>query len=168
MSGPLTPTSDRLWSSFRKLVALLVAPTRFYGRYNYTVANPSLTTIDGTPVDPSLGLPAINGVPLMSDSIATYTPPAGGLCHIMFLDGDPAQPICVWTAGTATVVNVMGGGNPVARQGDQTQSFLPPTLTLACSGTLGGTPFVGTAVTVIPNPISGSITGPCSPTANVP
>ncbi len=156
-------SADRILGPIHAIVDQRVATMRFLGRYRYTISNPSTTTVDATPVDPSIGLPALNGVPLDSDSISTYVPPDGGECHIMFADGLPTMPRVVWTAGTATVVNVLGGSVPVARQGDQTTSFLPPTL--ICAGTVSGAPFTGTIT--VPNPISGSISGPCSATVNV-
>lgn len=145
---------DRTLGPIQQVIKKELAHTRFFGTYRYTISNPSTKTIDGTPMDTTLGLPDIQNVPLASDSISTYSPPNGGEAHIIFLDGSPAYPRCTWTDGTATVVNLRGGGNPVARLGDQTQSFLPPTLVLQGVGTSG--PFTATAT--IPNPISGSIT----------
>ena len=157
-------SQDRLLGPLQSVIDLRMSGVRFLGKYRYTISNPTLTTVDATPMDATMGLPSLQGVPLNSDSISTYVPPAGGECHIEFLDGKPTLPRCSWTSGTSTVVNVMGGENPVARLGDQTQSFLPPTLMLSCtSATIG--PF--TALATIPNPISGSITQG-SPSANVP
>jgi hypothetical protein len=144
---------DRTLGPIQQVIQKEIAHTRLFGKYRYTISNPSTTTIDCTPKNSKLGLPDLQNVPLMSDSISTYTPPNNGDCVIEFLDG--YIPVCTWTAGTATVVNLLGGSNPVARKGDQTQSFLPPTLLLNCIGTAG--PFTATAT--IPNPISGSITG---------
>lgn len=146
--------ADNIVGSFDAIVAKSVAPTRFHGRYGYTISNPTTTSVDAEPKNSTLGLPSLQNVPLRSDSIATYTPPDGGDCDIMFLDGVPTAPICVWTAGAPTMAQLLGGSNPVARQGDQVQVFLPPTLPL--SGTVGGSPFTGVAT--ITNPISGSIT----------
>jgi hypothetical protein len=56
---------------------------------------------------------------------------------------------------TVPDVEIAGGGNPVARLGDQVQSFLPPTLPVV--GTVSGAPFVGTIT--IASPITGCITG---------
>lgn len=159
--------SDRMLGPILGIIDQRVAPARFYGRYRYSISNPSTTTVDATPIDSSIGLPSLQGVPLDSDSIATYVPPDGGECHIMFLDGKPTMPRVVWTAGTATVVNVLGGKVPAARQGDATTSFLPPTLLISLLGTVSGSPFSGTGTVTIPNPISGSISGPCSATVNI-
>jgi hypothetical protein len=157
-------SADRLLGPLNSIVDQRVSPTRFYGRYRYTISNPSTSTVDASPMDQTIGLPGLTGVPLDSDSISTYVPPNGGECHIMFADGRPTMPRVVWTAGTATVVNVLGGSVPVARQGDQVTCFLPPTLPI--NGLINGSEtLVGTVV--IPNPISGSISGPCSATVNV-
>ena len=138
-------TTDRFLGALAQFIQAQIAPTRFYGRYRYTISNPTSSTVDITPVNSKLGLPTHQGVSLGSDSIATYTPPDGGTCHVQFLDGDPAYPVVVWTSGTATVVNVLGGSNPVARLGDQVQVFLPPAL-----------PFVGVSSS---GPVTGTITG---------
>jgi|HubBroStandDraft_3_1064219.scaffolds.fasta_scaffold36538_2 hypothetical protein len=160
-------TSDRLLGPLHSIIDQRMSTSRFYGRYRYTISNPTITTVDAVPVDPTIGLPSLNGVPLDSDSISTYIPPSGQECHIMFADGKPTMPRVVWTAGTATVVNVLGGGVPVARQGDQVTCFLPPTLVV--NGIIDqpspGTTLVGTIL--VPNPISGSINGPCSATVFV-
>lgn len=148
-----TDTGDRVLGPIQQIIQKEIAPTRLYGKYRYTISNPSTSTIDCSPKNTNLGLPTLQNVPLMSDSISTYTPPNGGDCIIEFLDG--YIPVCSWTAGTATVVNLLGGSNPVARLGDQTMSFLPPSLPLV--GTVDGTePFAGTVT--IPTPISGVIT----------
>jgi hypothetical protein len=152
----LTGTVDRILGPLQQLIARQLAPTRFYGRYAYTISNPTQTTVDGSPVNSVIGLPDLQGVPIAADSISTYTPPDGGACHIMFLDGIPTQPICVWTEGTASVVNLLGGSNPVARLGDQVQCFLPPTLPI--SGSLATPPSLFTGLITVANPISGSIT----------
>lgn len=161
----LTGTTDRLLGALEALIGRQVAPTRFYGRYEYTISNPSTTTVDCDPAPGALGLglPSLQNVPIDADSISTYVPPSGGLCHIMFVNGLPTRPICVWTAGTATMVNILGGSNPVARQGDQVTCFLPPSLVIV--GLIDNTESFSGTITV-PNPISGSISGPCSPTVN--
>lgn len=154
-AAPIIPIRDRLWEPFRKLVALLVAPTRFYGRYRYTISNPTSSTVDVTPVDSTLGLPSFKSISLDSDSISVYTPPSGGKCHVQFEDGNPALPVVVWTAGAPTMASLLGGPNPVARQGDQVMVFLPPTLVMTIlSGTFAGS----TGTIVVPNPITGAIT----------
>lgn len=145
--------ADNLTASFDAIVQKQVAPTRFYGRYSYTISNPSSSTVDASPVDKSLGLPDLQSVPIVADSISTYVPPDGGKCHIQFLDGVPTQPICVWTDEAPTMASILGGSNPVARQGDPTTSFLQPTLPI--QGLLNGQPFTG-VITVV-NPISGRI-----------
>lgn len=164
----LTDTAqDRLLGPLQSVIDLRMSGVRFYGRYRYTISNPTATTVDATPMDTSLGLPGLSGVPLDSDSISSYVPPNGGECHVQFMDGKPTLPRVVWTAGTASVVNVLGGSNPVARLGDQVQSFLPPSLVInaVISAPVPGTTLTGTII--VPNPISGAIVQG-SPTANVP
>jgi hypothetical protein len=150
----LTGTTDRFLGALQAFVARQIAPTRFYGRYEYTISSPSATTIDGSPTDDAIGLPDLQNVPLDGDSISSYVPPSGGICHIQFLNGLPTQPICVWTSGNPSSAKLLGGPTPVARIGDTIQAFLPPTLPVV--GDVGGSPFTGT-ITVV-NPITGTIT----------
>lgn len=158
------PTADRVLGPLHSIIDRRTSPMRYFGRYRYTISNPTTTTVDATPMDSTLFLPSLQGVPLDSDSISTYVPPSGGECHIMFADGLATMPRVVWTAGTATVCNVLGGSNPVARQADQTQSYLPPTLPIV--GVINDNEsFTGTIT--VPNPISGSIVQG-SPSVNVP
>jgi hypothetical protein len=117
VTGPLVPTNDRIWGPFRALVNLLLQPTRFYGTYEYTITGTDGTTVNGTPNDPSLNLPSINGAELRADSIATQTPTVGNLCHIIFVNGDPARFKCSWCAPPPTAVSIAGGADYVALAG---------------------------------------------------
>lgn len=146
---PNMPMQDRMLGPIQQTIDRQIAPLKFLGRYNYTISNPTSSTVDGTPVNSTLGLPDVTGAPITADSISTYTPPNGSNCHIMFLDGDPSQPICVWTAGAPTMAMLLNGTNPVARLGDQVQAFLPAML-----------PFIGTAiVSGSPAPVTGTVMG---------
>lgn len=147
--------TDRVLGPIQQIIRKEIEPLRFFGRYEYTISNPSTKTIDGAPTDTTLGLPDLQSVPLSSDSIASYTPPDGGKAHVMFVNGQPTQPVCVWTEGQPTNAQILGGPNPVARLGDQVQCFLPPTLPVV--GVVGVAPFVGTIT--VANPITGAITG---------
>jgi hypothetical protein len=146
---------DRLVGALNKIIDRKISPLKYHGRYLYQISNPTTSTIDGDPVNQASGMPSLQNVPLLGDSISTYTPPNGGQCHIMFLDGEPTQPVCVWTQGAPTMAQLLSGSNPVARLGDQVQVFLPPTLPISGVVTPLG-PFTG-IITVV-NPISGSIT----------
>ena len=110
--------ADNFTASFDAIVAKSIAPTRFYGRYGYTIRGATNSTVDADPKNTSLGLPDLLNVPIRGDSISTYVPPIDSDCHIAFLDGVPTQPICVWTAGAPTIVELAGGSTPVARMGD--------------------------------------------------
>lgn len=148
-------TEDRVLGPVQQIIQKEIAGARFFGRYEYVVRNPSPTMIDAEPTDPSFGLPDLQQVSITADSIATFTPSDGCTCHIEFVNGVPTRPVCVWIAQTPGSVQLMSGGVPVARLGDQVQSFLPPSFPIV--GTVGGSPFTGTAT--IANPITGSITG---------
>ena len=154
-------TGDRVLGPFQQMVEREVAPLRFFGRYEYSISNPSTSTIDGSPTDPSLGLPDVQQVPLGGDSISSYIPPTGGTAHIMFVNGQPTKPVCVWTSGNPTNVAIQGGANPAAKLGDTVQSMVTGTLTVLGGaltvGSTAGTP-TGTIIVQGLSPISGTIT----------
>jgi hypothetical protein len=108
---------DRILGPLGSLIDQRVASTRFYGRYRYSIASSTSTTVDATPVDSSIGLPSLNGLPLSSDSIASYTPPSSGACEVMFADGLPTYPRVVWTDQAPTAVGIAGGADYVALAG---------------------------------------------------
>jgi hypothetical protein len=148
---------DRVLGPIQQIIQKEIAPFRFFGRYEYTISNPSEKTIDCAPTDTALGLPDLQAVPLASDSIAAYAPPDGGKAHIMFVNGQPTQPVCVWTEGQPTAAQILGGPNPVARLGDQVTVFLPPTLPIVGVSTAPPGPFTGTIL--VANPITGIVSG---------
>ena len=168
----LTGSTDRYLGALNAIIARKVSPTRFYGRYKYTISNPSTTTVDATPVDDAIGLPELTGVPIAADSISSYVPPDGGECHVMFIDGKPSDPRCVWTSSPPTHADVLDGTTPAAKLGDTVQSMVvaaPPNLTGTIQLTAGspGTPLLdGTPYTIVPlgsslailSPITGTIT----------
>lgn len=151
---------DRMLGPIQKVIQKEIAPARFFGRYAYTISSPSQTTIDGSPVDPSLGLPDVQNVPLTGDSIAEYTPPDGGACHVMFLDGLPTQPICVWTDEAPTAIQLAKGTTPLAKIGDTVQSVISGTVLILPGSTAANSagPIVGTLILQGVTPISGTIT----------
>jgi hypothetical protein len=159
-----TGTTDRVLGPIQQVIQKELASSRFFGRYSYTVSNPSATTIDGAPVDPSLGLPDVQCVPIAADSISSYTPASGSTAHIMFLNGVPTAPICVWTDQTPTSVDLASGTNPVAKIGDTVQSVISGAMTvlpgssLVVAGTAPGTVTVtGVLVVAGVTPFSGII-----------
>lgn len=147
----MSPTpDDRILEWFRTLVRSVFPRLGYTGVFDYVITGvngeaPGFTC-DCRPVDDSIGLPQLNAVELMASvSSMTATPSTGMSCMVVFLDANPTKPRI---AGIEAK-----GANPVARLGDQTQSFLPPTLPIV--GTISGSPFTGT-ITVV-NPISGTI-----------
>ena len=149
------PLADRVLGPLQQIVEREVAPLRFFGRYAYTISNPTTTTVDGAPNDTTLGLPDLQNVPFTADSIASYTPPDGGACHIQFLDGDPTQPVCVWTEASSSngpdalaVAPQKSGQKDAARVDDTVIVMFPPLVQIA--GTIAGAPFIGVATFTSP------------------
>jgi hypothetical protein len=157
LTGIASPNGmeDRVLGPIQQIIQKEIAPTRFFGRYGYTISNPSTTTIDGSPTDTTLGLPDVQNVPLTGDSLASYTPPSGGTAHIQFVNGDPTKPVCVWTEADSangptdiTLAPQASGQSGVARVTDSVIVMFPPLVQLA--GTVGGLPFVGVATITTP------------------
>ena len=156
----LTGEGDRMLGPLQALIDARTAPTRFFGRYEYTISNPTPTTVDASPLDSTLGLPDLQSVPIVADSIAGFTPPDGGICHVMFLNGLPTRPACVWceadtNTGPAavTLAPQNSAAPPVARVDDTVVVMFPPLMQIA--GTVSGAPFIG--VLAITTPASGII-----------
>jgi hypothetical protein len=123
--------------------------------------------VDATPVDPSIGLPELQNLPINADSISTYAPPDGGTCHIMFLNGVPTAPICVWTSSPPSHANILNGDTPAAKLGDTTQSYITggiavqaATLLAASAGPTFTITIAAPFIPGVPNPcvIAGQIT----------
>lgn len=151
---------DRVLGPLQQVIERQVAPMRAFGRYEYTIHNPTDTTIDAAPVDTELGLPELQAVPLVGDALASYIPPDGGKAHIMFLDGSFKKPVCVWTEVTTSngptdiKLGPQGDGmNNVARVTDTVVVLFPPLMQIA--GVVGALPFVG--VLTITTPAIGAI-----------
>ena len=153
LTGSVT---DRVLGPIQQLVQQALGPLRFFGRYRYSVTNPTVSTIDGSPIDPSIGLPDLQNVPIQASSVASVVPASGGEAHVMFLDGIPTQARCVWVEADATTgpsaitlaPQDTAGVSPVARVNDTAVVFFPPLIQVA--GTLNGQPFVGVAAITTP------------------
>ena len=165
----MPPDDDVLIAAFRNLVSLESAPLRWLGTYEYVVLSTDGETVDARPVREDAGLPPIQGAPLRADSIARQTPKLDGRCHILFLDGDLSRPVCVWTepadtTGDGASARLVGGGQPVARQGDFVSSNVSTGFVLAgviagaSPGVItSGAPVTITATLPSPVPISGTV-----------
>ena len=157
--------ADRFIGPLRVFIGEEMAATKFFGRYEYIISNPTTTTVDLSPTDPSIGLPEIQNVPLTADCIASFTPPDGGKAHLQFLNGSPARPVCVWSecdqsTGPGSIVlcpNGSGGANAVGRVGDTVVVAFPPAMQI--SGLQGlpvpTEPFIG--LLTITTPAIGTI-----------
>jgi hypothetical protein len=147
----LPTNDDRIMAAIRAIIRAEFPRMRYLGKFEYVISSvngesPSYT-VDCSPVDSTIGLPDLSAVAIQpSVSGVTGTPTSGMICVVEFLDANPAK---------ARITGIPSlGANPIARLGDQVQSFLPPTLPIV--GTLAGSPFSG-FITVV-NPISGTIT----------
>ena len=151
----LTGAADRFLGTVQALVDQRTAPLRFAFTYEYAISNPTLTTIDATPTDSTLGLPELQGVQLRGSSIANFIPATGALCHIVFINGDPAQPRCTWCQADSSTgpseINIAPNSSnlqPGFRQTDTVVSQWPPISQLA--GSVGPAPFVGVIAVTSP------------------
>lgn len=123
---------DRLLTSVRQIIADAVAPTRYFGRYEFTVTSASGggvpgqdATVSGSPTDLTLGLDDVANVPIRSGLLGdSVTPTVGATFDVMFINGDPARPVVVGASAvdSASIAGTLG--NPAARLGDQVVVFL--------------------------------------------
>ena len=133
---------DRIWESFRALVGLETAQMRFLGTYEYTIQATDGTTVDAASNDTSTGMPDVSRVELRADTIATQVPMVGNLCHIIFVDGNPAKPKCTWCQPAPVSAAIAGGGPAAGRVGDAVKVTIPEGtfLTAATGGVLNDAP----------------------------
>lgn len=96
MSEPVQPTPlDRLLTAIRLIIRAELPQLTYFGTYEYSIQSNSGSTVDVAPVDTTISLPAMNGVPLISSLQGQVVVPNSGLCRIRFINGDPSQPIVV-------------------------------------------------------------------------
>ena len=158
---------DRLLASFRALIKTELAAMSFLGTYEYSIVAADSGTVDVTPVDPSVGLPAMTKVPLRSGLLGqNVTPAAGGTAMIRFVDGNPSRPVCTGILGIPknTTIDATGtlnigpsamrvvfrnGTLGLARLGDTGTAFFPPNCYFNGTVTVGGVPAVITSISVL-------------------
>lgn len=147
---------DRILDAIRAIVREEFPRARFSGLYQYGIkavsGSPPNVLIDCSPVDQTIGLPELVGLPMQPGISGITSIPSVGLgCVVAFLDGSPTKPIVL---GVDSL-----GVNPVARLGDAVTSFLPPTMAALVTGP-PASPLLGTTIVIaVANPIGGVITG---------
>lgn len=149
MPQAVAPTiSDRLLAAFRALVRAELPQLTFMGVYEYTVTGTDGSTVDCTPTDTTIPIPALSKVPTRTavDGFTVTLPNSvvGLRCLVAFVNSDPARPMCIG-------MDPIPGSQPVARKGD-TVTITNSQLTTA--GAVAG----GNPVTVTTS-IQASITG---------
>lgn len=96
MSEPVQPTAlDRLLTAIRLIIRAELPQLTYFGTYEYSIQSNSGSTVDIAPVDTTVSLPSMNGVPLISSLQGQVVVPNTGLCRVRFINGDPSQPIVV-------------------------------------------------------------------------
>jgi hypothetical protein len=98
MTAVASPTlADRLLTAIRAMIRAELPTLTFLGTYEYTItAVNGDGTLDCTPTDPTIPLPAGNGWPMRSCVCgSTATPTVGNRCLVTFANGDPSRPIVV-------------------------------------------------------------------------
>jgi hypothetical protein len=179
MTGPVAPTAaDRLLAAVRAIIRAEVPTFTYAGTYEYSVQGSSGTTVDLSPVDTSISLPSMTGLPVKPSILAEVVGgiQAGQLALVQFVNADPTRPVVVslempsqtatldatqtTTLGSNSTVSVAlaAGTAPIARQGDMITVFLLPSPSMV-SGVLAplGLNFVGVVTFV--SPATGMITG---------
>lgn len=155
MSSLVPPnTNDRILDAVRAIIRTEIQNQRltYIGYFDYSIdavsGDPPNVTLDCTPSDSSLGLPALTNISMQPgiDGITTI-PSAGQHCVVAFLNRDPTLPRIV---GVDSL-----GVNPIARLGDQVTMFVPPAMPFVITASIAG-PAVGVAN--MATPITGTIT----------
>lgn len=83
---------DRLGRALRSFIRQQLARLFTYGMYEYSVTTSDGTTADMTPIDTTIPLPGLTGIPLRLCGM-TAKPAAGQKVILAFLNGDPTRPI---------------------------------------------------------------------------
>jgi hypothetical protein len=129
MSQAVAPTiSDRLLAAFRALVRAELPQLTYMGIYAYSIRSSDSSTISCDPVDSTIPLPSLAGVPLLPSVLGEgVTPPSEGACLVAFVNADPSRPVCISidtppkaaeVGDGTTTLTLSGGGPGVARLGD--------------------------------------------------
>jgi len=84
---------DRLTRALRAIIRDEFPNIRFYGVYEYAIQSVSDGLVDASPVDTTLGLPAISKMKMRPGLLGeTVKPTAGKLCRVVFINGDRTRP----------------------------------------------------------------------------
>lgn len=141
--------NDRALAAFRDLVRACLPQLALLGVWEYRVdAVASVTSVDCSPLDPSLGLPGAVRATLQPSILGErVTPSVGSVVLVAFVNGNAARPIVIAGDPNATPssATLLGGTAYAARVGDATTN-----------GTLSAIANLGTgAVTFTYTPPSG-------------
>ena len=151
--------NSRLINAFKAIVREIVAPMQYFQRVRYRVVamqsgRVSLQAVKKGIWPDMLPISIAPGVPGVSANLKM-----GAVVHVEFLEGDQSLPRIVGFEpaadpnGIPDLVSFSGGTKPIARVGDQVACYFPPVIPV--SGTVAGSPFVGTMT--IPGPSIGII-----------
>ena len=189
MTAPVQPTPlDRLLTSVRNLIRSEFPAYTYLGVWEYTIqgVNSSTGAIDADPVDTTIPLPVLAGIPLKSPILAEQAVQAtrGSLCLIEFINADPTRPNVVSIGATifegtidaAQTVNLGPSAgqvqlgfatSPIARMSDTCVVYFSVTAPFACVGVVTTPPsvpfgsFTGTYIPGtapgVPSPMPGII-----------
>jgi hypothetical protein len=145
--------SDRALAAFRDLVRACLPQLALLGVWEYRVdAVASSTSVDCSPLDPSLGLPGAVRATLQPSILGErVTPSVGSVVLVAFVNGNAARPIVIAGDPNATpsAATLLGGTAYAARVGDGVTLSIAQ---LNASGAnIGGTPVTW------PSPIQATI-----------
>jgi hypothetical protein len=108
-------------------------------------------TLDLSPDDPRIRGTGLSHIPIRHGLPGvTVRVPQGARVLLWFAEGDPTKPYAsLWDPGAIESISFNGGTSPIAREGDSVTVYWPPAV--AFTGTLSGSPFVGTMTIVNPS-----------------
>lgn len=161
--GTGVSTESRRLAAQRRLLSLLLPDYRFRGVHEFRVVSQEGERLNLHPVRTSSGMPSLRRVrvrPGIPGASAQVT--LGALVLVTFIDGSPTRPAVValedadgaafqpieLNLDATTAINLAGDTRGVARVGDPVQLLFPPAMPV--TGTVGGSPFVGTITVAQP------------------
>lgn len=141
-SDVIQPTElDRLLVSIRKIIRAEFPQLTYMGFWEYAVSATDGTTIDCSPTDTAIPLPALAKVPLISGLLGELaTPVVGKKCVILFLNGDPTKARCI----------SIDGANERAMTTEATALLIYNVLGALCTANVGN--FIGATLAPLLSP----------------
>jgi hypothetical protein len=137
---------DRILGVLRAIIRQELRQATFSGVWEYQIASSTVdaagrTLVDGLPVAPGATLPPLRGVEVRPGLPGLSCAPApGSLCHVAFLNQDPARPVVIGFDGSPATGVDLGAARDVVPPGGELRRVV-------CYGDLVELPVAGALAT---------------------